>query len=87
MKFVDDLYEMYKDHLTGDEEDALIIIDGIVRDFNNDDIKKMLSDMPDNEKFKMLALYIYEKFRLKIAQEGIGQTLNRDDQDDNKFFH
>ncbi|WP_227938263.1 DUF6154 family protein [Alkalihalobacillus deserti] len=87
MKFVDDLYELYKDHLTGDEEDALIIIDGIIRDFNNADIKKLISDMPNRERFEMLSLYLYEKFRLKIANEGVGKTLNRDDQDDIKFFH
>ncbi|MFC0562455.1 DUF6154 family protein [Halalkalibacter alkalisediminis] len=87
MKFIDDLYHLYKDHLTGDEEDALIIIDGIVRDFSDEDIKKLISELPTKEQFEMLSLYLYEKFRLKIANEGIGQTLNRDDQDDGKLFH
>lgn len=87
MKFVDDLYHLYKDHLTGDEEDALIIIDGIIRDFSDEDIKKLISDLPTKEQFEMLSLYLYEKFRLKIANEGIGQTLNSDDQGDGKVFH
>lgn len=87
MKLIDDLYELYKDHLTGDEEDALIIINGIIRDFSSEDIKKLISDMPEREKFEMLSLYLYERFRLKVAEEGVGQTINRDDQDDTKFFH
>jgi len=87
LKFVDDLYHLYKDHLTGDEEDALIIIDGIIRDFSDEDIKKLISDLPTKEQFEMLSLYLYEKFRLKIANEGIGQTLNSDDQGDGKVFH
>ncbi|MCL7748395.1 MULTISPECIES: DUF6154 family protein [Halalkalibacter] len=87
MKFVDELYELYKNHLTGDEEDALIIINGILHDFNDRDIKKLVDDMPDQERFEMLALYLYEKFRIKVAEEGIGQTRNRDDHDEVKFYH
>ncbi|MDT8861604.1 DUF6154 family protein [Alkalihalobacillus sp. MEB130] len=87
MKFVDELYELYKNHLTGDEEDALIIINGILHDFDDRDIKKLVDDMPDQERFEMLALYLYEKFRIKVAEEGIGQTKNRDDQGGVKFYH
>jgi hypothetical protein len=87
LKFVDDLYNLYKDHLTGDEEDAIIIINGILQDFTDEDIKKFILDLSDQDKFEMLALFVYEKFRLKVAEEGIGQTLNRDNQDGSKFFH
>ncbi|KHF40005.1 DUF6154 family protein [Halalkalibacter okhensis] len=87
MKFVDELFELYKNHLTGDEEDALIIINGILHDFNDRDIKHLVDTMPDQERFEMLALYLYEKFRIKVAEEGIGQTGNADDQDEVKFYH
>ncbi|GAE24983.1 hypothetical protein JCM9140_951 [Halalkalibacter wakoensis JCM 9140] len=87
MKFVDELYDLYKNHLTGDEEDALIIINGILHDFDDRDIKKLIDGMPDQERFEMLALYLYEKFRIKVAEEGIGQTRNKDDQGDVKFYH
>ncbi|WP_430383830.1 DUF6154 family protein, partial [Acinetobacter baumannii] len=45
MKFVDELFELYKNHLTGDEEDALIIINGILHDFNDRDIKHLVDTM------------------------------------------
>ncbi|MDE5414411.1 MAG: DUF6154 family protein [Bacillaceae bacterium] len=80
MKFVDDLYEMYKNHLTGDEEDAYIIVDGILQEISKEDVKKLIDELSDNERFEMFGMYLYETFRLKVAQEGIGETLNEDDQ-------
>ncbi|WP_088105379.1 DUF6154 family protein [Halalkalibacter urbisdiaboli] len=87
MKFVDDLYALYKNHLTGNEEDAFIIIEGILQDFSSNDINKMITDMSDRERNEMFSLFLYEKFRLKVAEEGVGQTKNKDDQGDIKYFH
>lgn len=80
MKLIDDAFEMYKDHLTGDEEDVLIIIYGILDGFNKEDLDKLIHDLKAEERFEMVTLYLYEKLRLKIAQEGIGQIGNNDDQ-------
>ncbi|WP_078428184.1 DUF6154 family protein [Alkalihalobacterium alkalinitrilicum] len=80
MKFVDDLYTMYKNHLTGDEEDALIIIDGILQEISEAGIEKLIHELSDDERFEMFGMYLYEKFQLKISEEGIGQTTNEDDQ-------
>ncbi|WP_209123787.1 DUF6154 family protein [Alkalihalobacillus sp. BA299] len=82
MKFIDDLFAMYKNHLTGDEEDAFIIISGILQEFNIGDIEKLIKELSDEERFEMFGLYVYERFRLKVAQEGVGDTNNEDDQSD-----
>ncbi|WP_100408073.1 DUF6154 family protein [Bacillus solitudinis] len=87
MRFVDDLYKLYKNHLTGDEEDAYVIIRGILLEFSDNDIEKTMKDMSEHERFEMFSLYLYEKFRLKVAEEGIGQTKMADDQGDIKYFH
>ncbi|MBB5174296.1 DUF6154 family protein [Texcoconibacillus texcoconensis] len=86
MEFVDHLYDLYKDKLTGDEEDALIIIEGVVADFSNQDIEKIFRDLSEEDRFNMVSLFLYEKFRQKVAKEGIGQTKNRDDQQF-KYYH
>ncbi len=78
---IDDVFEMYKDHLTGDEEDVLVIIYGILDGFKNDDLDKLYQDLKGEEKFEMIALYLYEKLRLKMFQEGVGHIGNSDDQD------
>lgn len=76
---IDDAFEMYKDHLTGDEEDVLIIIYGILDGFKKEELDKLIHDLKGEEKFEMVTLYLYEKLKLKIAQEGIGQIGNKDD--------
>lgn len=80
MKFIEDLFDFYKNHLTGDEEDAAIIIEGIMQDFSQKDLNGFFAGLSEKEKFEMVGLYLYEKFRLKAAEEGIGTTRNNDDQ-------
>lgn len=80
MKLIDDVYAMYKDHLTGDEEDILIIIYGLLEGIGRKDLEKIFLDLNDEEKFDMVALYLYEKLRLKMAEEGVGHIGNDDDQ-------
>ncbi|MED4125846.1 DUF6154 family protein [Halalkalibacterium halodurans] len=58
MEFVDRLYELYKDKLTGDEEDAFIIIEGIMESFTARDVNQLFHDLPEPERFDMLALYL-----------------------------
>jgi len=77
---IDEVFEMYKDHLTGDEEDVLIIIYGILDGFKKEDLNKLIRDLKGEEKFEMVALYLYEKLRMKMAEEGIGVNENQDDQ-------
>lgn len=86
MKLVEELYEMYKNHLTGDEEDAFVLIHGLLQDFDEHAVDQVIKDLSEIEKFEMLALYLYECFRLKVADEGIGQIKNKDDQG-MKYFH
>lgn len=77
---IDDVYEMYKGHFTGDEEDILIIVYGVLDGVNNDDLVKLFKDLNPEEKFEMTVLYLYEKLRQKMAQEGVGYIGNEDDQ-------
>ncbi|WP_241657883.1 DUF6154 family protein [Anaerobacillus alkaliphilus] len=79
---IHDVYKMYKDHLTGDEEDILVIVYGILDGFKNEDYLRLFQELHPDEKFEMTVLYLFEKLRLKIAQEGLGHIGNGDDQDD-----
>lgn len=74
MDLIQQLYELYKNELTGDEEDAIIIIEGILESFTDEDIQKLINDMSKQERYEMIALFLYEQFRLKLAQEGLMDT-------------
>ncbi len=74
MKFVDELYEYYKDRLTGDEEDAEVVTMSILEELNRYDLLQLIQEMDDDELIGMVGLYILESLKAKMAHEGLGQT-------------
>ncbi|RXT05725.1 DUF6154 family protein [Ammoniphilus sp. CFH 90114] len=79
MKFIDDLYNLYRDHLTGDDEDAIAIVLGVLQEQDREDMLKLISDMNEEEIFHMLSMFLIELMRHKMATEGVGSsTLDTD---------
>ncbi|MBA2875376.1 DUF6154 family protein [Thermaerobacillus caldiproteolyticus] len=74
MKFVDELYEYYKDRLTGDEEDAEVVTMSILEELDRHDLLQLIKEMDDDELMGMVGLFILESLKAKMAHEGLGQT-------------
>jgi hypothetical protein len=74
MRFVDKLYEYYKDRLTGDEEDVEIVTLSVLQELSRNDLLKFIKEMDDEELITMVGLYFIESLKAKMAEEGIGQT-------------
>ncbi|RKD21732.1 hypothetical protein BEP19_13980 [Ammoniphilus oxalaticus] len=74
MKFIDDLYNLYRDHLTGDEEDAIAIVLGVLQDQDEEDLLNLIKQMNEGEVFQMLSMFLVEMMRRKMATEGVGNT-------------
>ncbi|GGJ66179.1 hypothetical protein GGR02_001679 [Anoxybacillus voinovskiensis] len=74
MKFIDELYEYYKDRLSGDEEDAEILTMSVLEELSREDLLELIKEMDDAELVGMVGLYMLERLKAKMAQEGIGQT-------------
>ncbi|GAX91238.1 DUF6154 family protein [Effusibacillus lacus] len=72
MKFVDQLYELYKNQLTGDEEDVVIIVSGILSELNRDEMLSLINDMEQEEIYQMLGSYMVDKLRVKLIEKGAG---------------
>lgn len=73
MKFIDDLYELYKERLVGDEEDAVALILYTLQDHERKDLIKLIKDMDDDELYEMISFYLIEKLKLKMDEDGLGQ--------------
>jgi hypothetical protein len=73
MKLVDELYEMYKHHFTGDEEDIDIIAFSVLEQLNRKNLMNLLSELDDQERYDLVGLYLIEGLRGKLAQEGLLQ--------------
>lgn len=78
MKFIDDLYEYYKDRLTGDEEDAEAVTMSILDELSRRDVLKLIGEMTDEELLGMFGLYVLESLKAKMAREGLGATRPQD---------
>lgn len=86
MKFIDDLYNLYRDHLTGDDEDAIALVLGVLQEQDREDMLNLVQDMNEDEVFQMLSMFLIELMRQKMATEGVGNnTLNSDPTSDT--FH
>lgn len=72
MKFIDDLYELYKDQLAGDEEDAVALVLYTLQDHNREDLLKLVEQLTYEELYQMLGRFLIEKLKDKMAQEGLG---------------
>lgn len=73
MKFIDDLYELYKEQLVGDEEDAVALVLYALQDHDRDDLLKLIDQLSYEEIYQMLGHFLIEKLKEKMAKEGLGQ--------------
>ncbi|UFJ39710.1 DUF6154 family protein [Brevibacillus humidisoli] len=69
MRFVDQLYEMYKGHFNGDEEDIVAIVVGILEEQSRKDLYRLIDEMDDEELFHMIAMYMIEVMKRKVAMD------------------
>lgn len=74
MSFVDEIYAMYKNRLTGTEEDAVALVLNLLEDHSKSDLLSLIKKMEDEEVYQMVAMYLIEILKLKMAQEGVGGT-------------
>jgi len=75
MNFIDEIYELYRKKLTGDEEDAVALVLNLLEDHNRSDLMKMVNGMEDEEVFQMLAMWLIEMLKVKMAQEELGNII------------
>lgn len=72
MKFVDEVYDFYKDLLTGDEEDTVAIIVGLLEEHSRADMMKLVKGMSDEEMYHMVVMYMVEMLRRRMVSDGVG---------------
>lgn len=85
MKLIDEIFEMYRHHLTGDEEDADIITFSILESLNRKDLLELIGEMDDDELFSMVGLYMLELLKNKLGQ--INEVEKPENAGDKGFLH
>ncbi|WP_139490697.1 DUF6154 family protein [Brevibacillus dissolubilis] len=77
MRFIDELYELYRGHFTRDEEDIIAVVVGILAEHNHDELMTIVESMDDEELFNMLATYMVEVMKRKVAMDENGEPGSR----------
>lgn len=73
MKLVDELYEMYRDKLTGDDEDIDMLAFAFLEEMKREDLLHLISEMDEQELYNLMGLYLIESLKVKFAQGDYGQ--------------
>ncbi|MGO4888491.1 DUF6154 family protein [Anaerobacillus sp. MEB173] len=79
MKLINELFQLYRHHFTGDEEDAAVIVYGILQDYDQEDLIDLVKEMDVEQQFEMVSVYLTIKLKEKMDEEGIGQTTMEDE--------
>lgn len=67
MRLVDELFELYRDRLTGDEEDLDAISAAVVENYNRKDLLGIVREMSTAELEHFIGLYILETLKDKFS--------------------
>ena len=74
MKLVDELFEMYRDKLTGDEEDIDMLAFAFLEEMTREDLLRLIQDMDEQELYTLMGLYLIESLKGKICERGLRST-------------
>lgn len=69
MRFIDQLYEMYRGHFNGAEEDIIAVVVGTLQELSIEDLYRLIEGMEEEEVFHMVAGYFIEVLKRKVAME------------------
>jgi hypothetical protein len=70
MKYVDHLYEFYKERLVGNEENAVALVLYTLQEHSRADLMKLIEEMSDEEVYHMVGQYLIDQLKVKMAREG-----------------
>ncbi len=73
MKLVDELFELYRDKLTGDEEDIDMLAFAFLEEMNREDLLHIIKELDTQELYDLIGVYLIESLKGKFAQEEYGQ--------------
>ncbi|OHX49078.1 DUF6154 family protein [Cytobacillus oceanisediminis] len=73
MKLIDELYELYRNKLTGDEEDIDMLAFAFLEEMDREDLLNIIKDLENQELYDLMGLYLIESLKGKFASENYGQ--------------
>jgi hypothetical protein len=69
LKTIEEIYQLYKDQLTGDEDDAVIIISSLLSELTREELYMFIEELSRDELYDMLGSYMIKKLWMRIAKD------------------
>lgn len=73
MKLVDELYNLYKHKLTGDEEDIDMLAFAFLEEMSREDLLHIIQELNEQELYDLMGLYLIESLKGKFAKDDYQQ--------------
>lgn len=73
MKLVDEIFEFYRDKLSGDEEDIDMLTFALLEEMSYEDLMDIIKEMNKQELYDLVGLYLLESLKMKFASDDYGQ--------------
>ncbi|KMY43415.1 hypothetical protein AC622_03540 [Bacillus sp. FJAT-27916] len=80
MNFIDELYQLYRDKLTGDDEDIDVLALAVLEQLDRNDVLQLISELEDRELYNLMGLYLTDSLKRRFANDTF-------DHDPSKFLH
>lgn len=71
MKFIDDVFRLYREQLTESPDGPLEVVLQLFSDHTRRDLDQFVAALSDDEMFQMVSLFVVEKLRKKLSDEGL----------------
>ncbi len=85
MGFIDEIYEMYRGHLKGGENDAIKLVLNLLHDHKREEILSKINEMEDYEIYQMFSIYLIEALKMKILEDDIQLLKPKQSFSDSKY--
>ncbi len=77
MNFIDELYQLYRDKLTGDDEDIDILALAVLEQLDRKDVMQLINELEDRELYNLMGIYIIDSLKKRFAKEDIQQPSSK----------
>lgn len=69
MNFIDELYQLYRDKLTGDDEDIDVLALAVLEQLERNDVLQLISELEDRELYHLMGLYLTDSLKKRFAND------------------
>lgn len=73
MKLVDEIFEFYRDKLSGDDEDIDMLAFALLEELSYEDLMEIIKSLEKQELYDLMGLYLIEALKGKFASKDYGQ--------------